>query len=119
MLVTEHGCHQPEKYVDFAIRHRPSLIVLGMGMPKQEQVAIQLRSALDFPCLIICGGAIIDFLGGKVTRAPALLRRTGMEWVYRLAMEPRRLFYRYVVGNPLFLISSLRYANGVKSKGAG
>ena len=59
------------------------------------------------PCLIVCGGAILDFLGGKVSRAPLWLRRLGGEWIFRLMREPKRLFMRYVVGNPLFLLRAL------------
>ena len=89
---------------------QPSVIVLGMGMPRQEEVAVALRAAIGFPCLIVCGGAIIDFLGNKTSRAPAWLRRSGLEWMYRLALEPRRLFRRYVLGNPVFLARALRLA---------
>jgi exopolysaccharide biosynthesis WecB/TagA/CpsF family protein len=81
-----------------------------MGMPRQEEVAILLRSALNFPCLIVCGGAIIDFMGGKTSRAPLWVRQARMEWAYRLALEPRRLFQRYVVGNPVFLARALTMA---------
>jgi exopolysaccharide biosynthesis WecB/TagA/CpsF family protein len=79
-------------------------------MPRQEQVAVLLRAALGYPCLIVCGGAILDFLGGKTSRAPVWLRRTGLEWAYRLALEPRRLFSRYVLGNPLFVSRALMLA---------
>lgn len=115
-LVSAHGFLQTSEYVALAARHRPSLIVLGMGMPRQEQVAAALRAALPFPCLIVCGGAIIDFLGGKTPRAPAWMRKTGLEWVFRLAMEPRRLFQRYVIGNPLFLSRALRVASAAGSR---
>jgi len=104
---TDHGFHDRAHYVAWVRQHRPSLVVLGMGMPKQELVAMALRDGLDHPCVIVCGGAIIDFLGGKVTRSPAWLRRIGAEWLYRLALEPRRLFRRYVLGNPTFLGRSL------------
>lgn len=108
-IVIEHGFHQAETYLTHSQKYRPSLIVLGMGMPKQEQVAVQLRAAINFPCLIVCGGAIIDFLGGKTSRAPQWMRSLGIEWLYRLVLEPRRLFKRYVIGNPLFLIFALRF----------
>jgi N-acetylglucosaminyldiphosphoundecaprenol N-acetyl-beta-D-mannosaminyltransferase len=108
--VVTHGFHETATYVRLAALHRPRLIVLGMGMPRQEQVAVVLRAALGFPCLIVCGGAILDFLGGRTPRAPRWMRRTGLEWLYRLCREPRRLFQRYVVGNPLFLARSLRLA---------
>jgi N-acetylglucosaminyldiphosphoundecaprenol N-acetyl-beta-D-mannosaminyltransferase len=82
--------------------------VLGMGMPKQEAIAARL-AASGVPCLVVCGGAILDFLGGKVTRAPNWVRRLGCEWMFRLIGEPQRLFRRYVVGNPMFLLRTLIY----------
>lgn len=108
--VTAHGFMDSQEYLKLAARHKPTLIVLGMGMPKQEEVAVLLRSALGYPCVIVCGGAILDFLGNKTTRAPGWMRKTGMEWAYRLALEPKRLFKRYVMGNPLFLSRALRLA---------
>jgi len=97
-------------YIRLAARHRPRVIVLGMGMPKQEEVAVALRAALGFSCLVVCGGAIIDFLGGKTQRAPQWVRAAGFEWAYRLAREPRRLWDRYVHGNPLFLRRAMSIA---------
>lgn len=109
--VSENGFRDVAAYVALALEHRPALIVLGMGMPRQEEVATALRAALDYPCLIVCGGAIIDFLGGRVPRAPLWMRRAGLEWLFRLGREPRRLFARYVLGNPLFLARALRLAS--------
>lgn len=109
--IRENGFLAVADYVALAAAKRPALIVLGMGMPRQEQVAAALRAELDFPCLIVCGGAIIDFLGGKTPRAPTWMRNLGVEWVFRLGMEPRRLFQRYVIGNPLFLTRALRLAS--------
>ncbi|MDD2046710.1 WecB/TagA/CpsF family glycosyltransferase [Pseudomonas putida] len=101
-----HGFAEMDTYSNLAQQLRPELIVLGMGMPKQEAVAARLK-AIDMPCLIVCGGAILDFLGGKVTRAPLWLRRLGCEWLFRLMREPKRLFKRYVMGNPMFLLRTL------------
>lgn len=100
------GFAEVRTYLELAQDLRPELIVLGMGMPKQELVARQL-AASGGPCLIVCGGAILDFLGGKVTRAPRWMRRLGGEWLFRLMKEPRRLFMRYVVGNPMFICRTL------------
>ena len=108
--VSAHGFLQAADYTVLAATHRPALIVLGMGMPRQEEVVIALRAALAYPCLIVCGGAILDFLGGKTPRAPLWMRRVGLEWLFRLGCEPRRLFRRYVVGNPLFLVRALHLA---------
>lgn len=109
-LVSAHGFLDVDAYVALAAAEHPAVIVLGMGMPKQEEVATALRERIDFPCLIICGGAIIDFLGGKTQRAPPWMRRAGIEWIFRLAMEPKRLFQRYVVGNPVFLVRAMLLA---------
>jgi N-acetylglucosaminyldiphosphoundecaprenol N-acetyl-beta-D-mannosaminyltransferase len=109
-VVTTHGFLDTIDYVRMASQYRPELIVLGMGMPKQEEVACTLRAAVGYPCLIVCGGAVIDFMGGKTSRAPAWMRSTGLEWVYRLALEPTRLFHRYVIGNPVFLARALTLA---------
>jgi len=108
--VTAHGFLETAEYVRLAAEHRPALIVLGMGMPRQEEVAGVLRAALGYPCLIVCGGAIIDFIGGKTSRAPRLVQLVGLEWAFRLAQEPRRLFRRYVIGNPLFLARAVQLA---------
>ena len=107
-LTLAHGFLPVDDYVRLMQAQPCALIVLGMGMPRQELVARSLRAQLDYPCLIVCGGAIIDFLGGKTARAPVWMRRLGLEWVYRLAQEPGRLFRRYVLGNPLFLARALR-----------
>jgi exopolysaccharide biosynthesis WecB/TagA/CpsF family protein len=108
--VQADGFRDTASYEALAELHRPALIVLGMGMPRQEEVAAALRARLTHPCLIVCGGAIIDFLGGKTPRAPRLVRSAGMEWMWRLAQEPRRLFQRYVIGNPLFIARAWRVA---------
>ena len=83
------------------------LVVLAMGMPKQERVAAQLKAAADGATIIICGGAILDFCAGKVRRAPLWIRYLRMEWLFRLALEPRRLFSRYVGGGLRFAASLL------------
>lgn len=112
----DHGFHDPAHYVRWVLERKPQLIVLGMGMPKQERLAALLRDAVDHPCLIVCGGAIVDFLGGRVARAPRWIRRLGMEWAYRLSREPRRLFGRYVVGNPAFVMRSLVHLRASRRK---
>lgn len=109
-VLTMDGFQKDEAYLEAARTHRVPLIILAMGMPKQERIASLLAKNLDYPCLIVCGGAILDFIGGKVTRAPLIFRQIGMEWLYRLALEPRRLFRRYVIGNFTFLFRSCNLA---------
>ena len=106
VVSAHHGFDPVETYLNLARQYQPELVVLGMGMPKQEAVAARLAASGE-PCLVVCGGAILDFLGGKVNRAPQWIRRLGCEWMFRLASEPKRLFTRYVVGNPMFLLRTL------------
>ncbi|MGO1000165.1 WecB/TagA/CpsF family glycosyltransferase [Lysobacter sp. CA196] len=89
---------------------RPELVILGMGMPRQERIAARLAGALEQPALIVNGGAILDFMAGRFPRAPQWLRRIGLEWLYRLLKEPRRLWRRYVLGGGQFLWRVLRLA---------
>lgn len=103
-IITTDGFQPVARYVELAQEHVPAIIVLAMGMPKQELVALALRDCLRQPCLIVCGGAIVDFLAQRFPRAPSWMQSIGLEWVFRLAKEPTRLFRRYVIGNPLFLV---------------
>lgn len=100
------GFKSREEYLAFYRAHhvpgRYPIIVLAMGMPKQEQVALHLQDAMDTPALLICGGAILDFAAERFPRAPLFFRRFGLEWAFRMLIEPRRLFKRYAVGIPLF-----------------
>lgn len=103
-----NGFQKPGHYSSCLIERPVPLVILGMGMPKQEHVAGLISSELKTPALIVCGGAILDFIGGKVTRAPEIIRRFGLEWAYRLMLEPQRLFKRYVVGNIEFLVRAIK-----------
>jgi exopolysaccharide biosynthesis WecB/TagA/CpsF family protein len=107
VVATHDGFAGDDVYVELLQGHPADLVVLGMGMPRQEALATRLRESISHPCTIVCGGAILDFLGERVQRAPAPFRRLGIEWVWRLALEPRRLFRRYVIGNVEFLARTL------------
>ncbi|GMN14968.1 WecB/TagA/CpsF family glycosyltransferase [Altererythrobacter sp. MTPC7] len=96
---------------------RPSLVILGMGMPKQELLAERLLKDPAFSrtgMVVVNGSAIIDFMSGEVQRAPEWMRRAKVEWAYRLAREPRRLLPRYI-DNTRFLLASKRLARDVKT----
>jgi exopolysaccharide biosynthesis WecB/TagA/CpsF family protein len=103
----ESGFLDINSYIKFAETIKADIYLLAMGMPKQEKVAKLLYEKVDSG-LIICGGAIIDFMSGNVTRAPMYIRRFGLEWLYRLVKEPKRLFRRYIIGNVTFLINALK-----------
>ncbi|MFV0244048.1 MAG: WecB/TagA/CpsF family glycosyltransferase [Qingshengfaniella sp.] len=103
---THDGFKDAAFYTDriTALQKTPEIVLLGMGMPKQEMVAHAITDALgNNPALVVCGGAIIDFISGRHPRAPWIMRRLGLEWLFRLSREPIRLFGRYVQGNTLFL----------------
>ncbi|MGD8112363.1 WecB/TagA/CpsF family glycosyltransferase [Vibrio sp. TRT 17S01] len=96
-----------EHYAQYADHNILKVIVLAMGMPKQERVAELLKMTADSPALIFCGGAVIDFQAKRFSRAPEIFQKFGLEWLYRLAIEPKRLFRRYVIGIPVFFYHSL------------
>jgi N-acetylglucosaminyldiphosphoundecaprenol N-acetyl-beta-D-mannosaminyltransferase len=108
VVSTLDGFHSDLVYLADAREHPADMIVLGMGMPKQERVARLLRAHLSSPTLIVCGGATLDFLGGRVRRAPLWVRRADLEWLFRLALEPRRLWGRYGPGGIRFVMRMRR-----------
>lgn len=102
------GFQDDDRYADALTNNPAKMVLLAMGMPKQERVASAIVAKDITPRLIVCGGAILDFIAEKVQRAPEFFRKYGMEWAYRLAQEPRRLFRRYVIGNAVFLKRAVR-----------
>lgn len=104
IVSAHHGFERPDFYVNQVLADRPDVVLLAMGMPKQEEVAALIKEAADWPVLIICGGAILDWISERFERAPEFYRRNNLEWVYRLRKEPARLFRRYVIGNPLMIL---------------
>jgi N-acetylglucosaminyldiphosphoundecaprenol N-acetyl-beta-D-mannosaminyltransferase len=80
------------------------LIFLALGAPKSEKTAARLIAEGGPPAVYVNVGAAFDFVCGKPKRAPAWMRRVGLEWFWRLARDPRRLFRRYILRDlPLFL----------------
>jgi len=77
------------------------ILFVGLGCPKQERWMAQHRGCL--PCTLVGVGAAFDFLAGAKRQAPLWMQRSGLEWLFRLASEPRRLWRRYLIGNPRFL----------------
>jgi N-acetylglucosaminyldiphosphoundecaprenol N-acetyl-beta-D-mannosaminyltransferase len=81
---------------------RADVVWVGIGVPKQEKWMAQMRGALDAPVLVGVGAAF-DFHAGLVPQAPNWIQESGLEWAYRLAHEPRRLWRRYMRYNPRFV----------------
>jgi N-acetylglucosaminyldiphosphoundecaprenol N-acetyl-beta-D-mannosaminyltransferase len=85
---------------------RADIVWVGLGTPKQERWMAQFRPDLAAGVLIGVGAAF-DFHAGTIRQAPRLLQRSGFEWLFRLAMEPRRLWRRYLRNNPTFVVAVL------------
>jgi N-acetylglucosaminyldiphosphoundecaprenol N-acetyl-beta-D-mannosaminyltransferase len=88
-------------------RSRADVVWVGIGQPKQEKWMAQMHETLDAPVLVGVGAAF-DFHAGLVPQAPAWMQEIGLEWAYRLAHEPRRLWRRYARYNPRFVASFAR-----------
>jgi N-acetylglucosaminyldiphosphoundecaprenol N-acetyl-beta-D-mannosaminyltransferase len=86
---------------------RPDVVWVGLGVPKQEKWMAAMRARLDAPVLIGVGAAF-DFHAGLVPQAPPWMQRAGLEWLFRLRQEPRRLWRRYARHNPRFLAGFAR-----------
>lgn len=85
-----------------------TLVWVGLGTPKQDTEVRRLADSLPVTALAV--GAAFDFLAGTVSQAPEWMQRSGLEWTYRLAQEPKRLGKRYLWGNPRFLLSVAKQA---------
>lgn len=83
-------------------RTAPDIVWVGISSPKQDLWMNQMRSRLNAPVLIGVGAAF-DFHAGLVPQAPGWMQRAGLEWLFRLIQEPRRLWKRYLVDNPWFV----------------
>jgi N-acetylglucosaminyldiphosphoundecaprenol N-acetyl-beta-D-mannosaminyltransferase len=81
----------------------PHLVLVALGAPKQELWVHRVRARIR-PAVAIAVGAALDFLAGRIRRAPPWMSRYGLEWLFRLAHEPRRLARRYLLKDPRFLL---------------
>jgi N-acetylglucosaminyldiphosphoundecaprenol N-acetyl-beta-D-mannosaminyltransferase len=81
---------------------RPTLVLVALGAPKQE-LWIQRNLETLRPAVMLAVGGTLDFVAGRLRRAPRWMSRSGLEWLFRLALEPRRLARRYLIDDPHFL----------------
>jgi N-acetylglucosaminyldiphosphoundecaprenol N-acetyl-beta-D-mannosaminyltransferase len=87
---------------------RAHVVWIGLGTPKQDYLVPRLASRVS--AAVVPVGAAFDFWAGTVDEAPEWLHGSGLEWMHRLASEPRRLWRRYLIGNPRFLWSALLHS---------
>jgi len=115
--VREKGRKEDEDILTMINNAEPDILWIGLGSPKQEYWMKDHRDLLEVPVMVGVGAAF-DFLSGAKKQAPRWMQRSGLEWLFRLANEPGRLWRRYLIGNSRFaalLIMSVfhRKAKGV------
>ena len=91
---------------------KPNILILGFGMPMQERWLLENWERIEAN-IALTGGAVFDYVSGELHRAPRWMTDHGLEWLGRLIIEPRRLWRRYIVGNPLFLYRVLKQRLGL------
>lgn len=92
---------------------KPDIIWVGLGTPKQDFWVANHRPFLNAPVLIAVGAAF-DFHTGRIRQAPKWIQKYGLEWLFRLSVEPKRLAYRYLAYNPLFIMHILLQLSGIR-----
>lgn len=97
--------HESANRIDHA---HADLVWIALGSPKQDFAASKLAALTQTPCAAV--GAAFDFYAGSTREAPLWMQSKGLEWIFRLATEPRRLWRRYLIGNWIFLYEATRYA---------
>ena len=97
----EYGSDENTNLIKRINDFRPHVLVVGFGMPLQEKWIVENFEDLDVN-IFFPAGALFDYVAGHVKRAPRWMTDNGFEWLGRLLIEPRRLWKRYIVGNPLF-----------------
>lgn len=104
----------PEERVELTgriLKSQASILLCGLGCPKQETFAFEFRDALPMPILAV--GAAFPFHAGLIPQAPVWMQDCGLEWLFRLCSEPRRLWRRYLYLNPTYLFLVTMQATGL------
>ena len=109
-----HGSAEEDRVIGAINASGARIVLVGMGVPVQDQWAARNAARLDAPVIAGVGG-LFDFFSGTVSRSPKFMRTIGCEWVWRLALEPQRMAKRYLAGNVTFLAHALREARHLRS----
>lgn len=107
----EIGSPHAERVVEDINARRPDILLTGMGTPKQERWVTEHADRVDAGVLWTVG-ALFDYVSGRIPRAPGWLADNGLEWIFRLGIEPQRMWRRYLIGNPMFLGRVLHQTRG-------
>ncbi len=98
---------EEQREIDLINASGAAVVWVGTGQPRQEQWMHRMRPLLE-PALLVGVGAAFDFHAGLISQAPPWMQRSGLEWIYRLSREPRRLWRRYARYNPRFVVGFAR-----------
>ncbi len=98
----ENDEDENRKIVAMIKKCTPDVLFVGLGPPKQEKWIWRYKDEINVP-VSIAVGASFDFVAGSVKRAPKWMQKIGLEWLFRLCQEPRRLWKRYLIGNIIFI----------------
>jgi exopolysaccharide biosynthesis WecB/TagA/CpsF family protein len=101
--------------IRFVVAHPARFTFLAVGSPRQEMLAAAIAATGQARGIGLCIGAGLDFLAGALPRAPAWMQRSGLEWLHRLAADPRRLARRYLVEDPAVFALLVREWRGVRA----
>ena len=105
---TEFSDEDNKAIIDAIHAANPDLLWIGMTAPKQEKWTYSHWKELNIHCHVGSIGAVFDFFAGTMKRAPMWWQEHGLEWLYRLLKEPKRMWRRYIIGNALFLWNMLK-----------
>jgi exopolysaccharide biosynthesis WecB/TagA/CpsF family protein len=96
--VTSTECEELARRI---VESKARLVFVGLGCPRQETFCYEMRGLLPMPLIAV--GAAFDYLAGRLPEPPTVMSRVGLEWLWRLAHEPKRLWRRYLLLNPTYL----------------
>jgi N-acetylglucosaminyldiphosphoundecaprenol N-acetyl-beta-D-mannosaminyltransferase len=102
-----------DKVIEYINSRKPDIVFVALGMPKQEEWILRNIAKLDAK-LLFPVGALLDYISGTKKRCPKWMSKAGIEWAYRLFTEPRKVWRRYLIGNPLLIWRSLIYSTNHK-----
>ncbi len=105
---------ESESVTDIINASKPNVVLVAFGAPVQEKWIHQYKDKIESNLVVGVGG-LFDFYSGDKKRAPVWMRSSGLEWMYRLYLEPGRLWRRYIVGNPLFVYRVLKWKKRLQS----
>jgi len=116
---SEDGYFKPEQLAEVIKKinsAKTDILLVALGVPRQEKWIEQNLPKLDIKLAMGVGG-LLDFYSGNIKRAPRWMREVGLEWLYRLFQEPGRMWKRYIVGNPLFLMRVIKWKLSKQNRG--